>query len=245
MHHCTALTIQHYTTPPTPCLHNCSLRWHAKSFYIYGCSPEQIPAGSGLSCNGASGVTVTFKKRGGIENSWSLAKQVATKNVWMESTKYIAAEGFPAYECVISTRCNDVLCNWPGKAKSNAWLVIVTCFLKIFLKRYIYINNIISWFERLGSGSELELSLAADQLGLQQSMFWGKNVEQCQVAILRGWFFEPVMNIAGDCTCTVMAWCLDTFKAAGPTPALKTTLMNSDRIDTTEETQASLANHIS
>jgi len=78
-------------------------------------------------------------------------------------------------------------------------------FPQNILKRYIYINNIISWFERLGSGSELELSLAADQLGLQQSMFWGKNVEQCQVAILRGWFFEPVMNTAGDCTCTVMA----------------------------------------
>ena len=54
-------------------------RWHAKSFYIYGCSPEQIPEGSGLSCNGASGITVTFKKRGGISNSWALAKQVATK----------------------------------------------------------------------------------------------------------------------------------------------------------------------
>ena len=40
-------------------------RWHAKSFYIYGCSPEQIPEGSGLSCNGASGITVTFKK--GVE----------------------------------------------------------------------------------------------------------------------------------------------------------------------------------
>lgn len=47
-------------------------------------------------------------------------------------------------------------------------------FPQNILKRYIYINNIISWFERLGSGSELELSLAADQLGLQQSMFWGK-----------------------------------------------------------------------
>lgn len=54
-------------------------RWHAKSFYIYGCSPDRIPPGSGLSCNGASGVTITFKKRGGISNAWALAKQVATK----------------------------------------------------------------------------------------------------------------------------------------------------------------------
>ena len=58
---------------------SCSLRWYAKSFYIYGCSPEQIPDGSGLSCNGASGVTVTFKKRGGVDASWSLAQKVAAK----------------------------------------------------------------------------------------------------------------------------------------------------------------------
>ena len=57
-----------------PCLD--VLRWHAGSFYIYGCgSGGGLP--DGLQPNKSGGVTVTFKKRGGIKPSWDLAKKVA------------------------------------------------------------------------------------------------------------------------------------------------------------------------
>ena len=50
------------------------LRWYAQSFYIYGCD-EELPAG--LKRNSSLGVTVSFRKRGGIEAAWVLAKEVA------------------------------------------------------------------------------------------------------------------------------------------------------------------------
>lgn len=51
------------------------IRWMAKSFYVYGCGGEGLP--EGLTANGASCCTISFKKRGGVEKAWELAKQCA------------------------------------------------------------------------------------------------------------------------------------------------------------------------
>ena len=50
-------------------------RWHAGSFYIYGCGDATLPAG--LKANKAGGCTVTCKKNGGVQKAWALAKLAA------------------------------------------------------------------------------------------------------------------------------------------------------------------------
>lgn len=44
---------------------------------MYGCDSASLPADAGLSVNKAGGCTVTFKKRGGVDAAWALAKAVA------------------------------------------------------------------------------------------------------------------------------------------------------------------------
>ncbi len=56
------------------CVAGRCLRWYTQSFYIYGCD-EDLP--SPLKRNSSGGCTVTFKKRGGIEAAWSMAKTIA------------------------------------------------------------------------------------------------------------------------------------------------------------------------
>jgi len=53
------------------------MRWWAKSFYVYGCGKDSLPEGSGLTANKSDGCTITFKKRGGVSQAWTLTKQVA------------------------------------------------------------------------------------------------------------------------------------------------------------------------
>ena len=50
------------------------LRWFVKSFYVYGCG-QDLPGG--LKRNGNLGCTISFKKRGGIDAAWKLAKECA------------------------------------------------------------------------------------------------------------------------------------------------------------------------
>ena len=50
------------------------LRWWAQSFYVYGVD-ESLP--KDLKRNSNGGVTISFRKRGGVEAAWSLAKIAA------------------------------------------------------------------------------------------------------------------------------------------------------------------------
>ena len=49
-------------------------RWWPQSFYVYGVG-ENLPEGLKRNANG--GVTISFRKRGGVVAAWSLAKKVA------------------------------------------------------------------------------------------------------------------------------------------------------------------------
>ena len=58
-----------------------TLRWKARSFYIYHVPSERVMPAQ-LSLNKGQGCTVSVRKHGGLDKAWLLAKQVAN---WVKS----------------------------------------------------------------------------------------------------------------------------------------------------------------